>query len=161
MAPPIHESDAQHASVLAPVIEFLRRYRPFSGMAATHLQFLAKRLRLFYYPQGTWVGGRKDDAAGIFHIVKQGRIVEASAATGRETDTRLLCAGDCFVTRIASSRKSPLTYRTVDDTFCLELEHEGTTKLMRTSRAFRDFCGRFCPDEAKSQPDDGGMEMDR
>jgi hypothetical protein len=48
--PKTAESSRQ-ASVLLPVLEFLRRHAPFDRMAPEHLEFLDKRLQLTFYAQ--------------------------------------------------------------------------------------------------------------
>ncbi|HLF24012.1 MAG TPA: hypothetical protein VI565_08840, partial [Burkholderiales bacterium] len=39
-------------NILIPTIESLRRHAPFDRMTPPHLEFLAKHLRLAFYPKG-------------------------------------------------------------------------------------------------------------
>ncbi|HRQ47764.1 MAG TPA: cyclic nucleotide-binding domain-containing protein [Rhodocyclaceae bacterium] len=133
----IQVSGAQPPQVLASLIGFLRVHSPFSGMQPSHLHFLAKRLRIAYYPRGSEIETSDDGATDNLYIVKQGRIAESSAASSCR---RELGPGDCFVTGAAVSRSTRhARYRTLEDTFCLELERETMNKLVKTSAAFRDF----------------------
>jgi CBS domain-containing protein len=71
------ESAARHA--LAPVIEFLLRHAPFDRMGATHLEFLAKHLKLGFYAKGEVITEPMSGAARHFYIIKQGRVRGESA----------------------------------------------------------------------------------
>ncbi len=153
---PTRHSDEQPPPVLASLISFLRPHFPFSGMDPAHLQFLAKRLRISYYPRGTQISGSDEDVTESLHIVKHGRVAVSSSMSGIASGRREYGPGDCFVTRPAAPSGSRHShYRTLEDTFCLELEREGMKKLMKTSAAFRDFYRRLCPDD-----DDGTPELD-
>ena len=64
---------------LAPVIEFLFRHAPFDRMGATHLEFLAKHLKLGFYAKGEVITEPMSGAARHFYIIKQGRVRGESA----------------------------------------------------------------------------------
>lgn len=139
----LHASGTQPPQALASLIGFLRAHFPFSDMRPPHLRFLATRLHIAYYPRGSEIETSDDGAADNLFIVKQGKIAESS---GTASGKRELGPGDCFVAGSAVPRSARRAhYRTLEDTFCLELEHESMNKLVKISAAFRDFYNHLAP----------------
>lgn len=132
-------------SVLAPVLDFLRRHAPFDRMAPAHLEFLAKHLRLGFYANGEVIAGPAEGAASHFYIIKQGRV---RGETGDEQGAAEegaweLVVGECFPIGALLARRPVCTvHRAMEDTFCFELERENFDKLLGLSPVFQDFCTR-------------------
>ena len=130
-------------SLLAPTIEFLRRHVPFDRMSGPHLEFLAKHLRLGFYPKGEVITEAARGTARTLYIIKQGRVrgeIEnaRSAATAEMWE---LDAGEAFpIGAMLARRPVIMKHRAVEDTFCFELDREGFEKLLVLSPVFHDFC---------------------
>jgi CBS domain-containing protein len=138
---PVSRSTAAGA-VLAPVIEFLVRHAPFDRMAAKHLEFLAQRAQLAFYPKGEAITDPAQGTAGRFFIIKQGR-VRGEVEPGGDHDAWELHAGECFpIGALLSRRPVRMAQRAVEDTFCLELKRDDFDTLYADSPEFRDFCSR-------------------
>lgn len=138
------ESNAKQAtSVIAPVIEFLRRHAPFDRMADSHLEFLATHLRLGFYAKGEVITEPGRGAAGIFYIIKQGR-VRGELETGPSEDSAWeLVTGECFpIGALLARRPVHTLHRAVEDTFCFELARDDFDKLLSLSPVFHDFSTR-------------------
>lgn len=127
-------------SLIQATVEDLRRHAPFSEMASAHLEWMATRLRLAYYPAGAAV---LDPQAGVpdwFYVVKQGS-VEAGGAT--EDSVIRLLAGECFpLGALLADRPVAHQYRAAEDSFCYLLGHADFHALLDQSTVFRDFCTR-------------------
>ncbi len=131
--------------MLAPVIEFLRRHAPFDRMAESHLEFLAKRLRLGFYAKGEVITDPAAATARTFYVIKQGRVRgESDSQSGPAEDGAWeLVAGECFPIGALLARRSVHTvHRAVEDTFCFELERDDFERLLAQSPVFHDFCTR-------------------
>ncbi len=147
---------ARHA--LAPVIEFLLRHAPFDRMGATHLEFLAKHLKLGFYAKGEVITEPMSGAARHFYIIKQGRVRGESAdgtsvsrgprlgpigETKTEDGAWELVVGECFpIGALLARRSVHAVHRAVEDTFCFELDREYFDNLLTQSPVFHDFCSR-------------------
>lgn len=132
-------------NALAPVIEFLLRHAPFDRMAPAHLEFLARQLRLGFYPNGEVITEPAHGAAGRFYIIKQGRVRgETRDETGPAEDGAWeLVTGECFpIGALLARRPVHTLHRAVEDTFCFELEREDFESLLGQSPVFHDFCTR-------------------
>ena len=129
---------------LAPTIEFLRKYAPFDRMAPEHLQSLARRLKLGFYPKNSIVVGPADGQAARLYVIKQGRVRGEPVSEGPANyGARVLAPGECFpVDALMSRRPVHAVYRAVDDTFCFELERPQFEQLVAQSKEFHDFCSR-------------------
>ncbi|WP_197703345.1 putative nucleotidyltransferase substrate binding domain-containing protein [Sulfurifustis variabilis] len=130
--------------VLAPVIEFLTQHAPFDRMAPQHLEFLAKRLKLGFYPRGEAVADPDSGPARRFYIIKQGRVRGETASRGpAEEGAWELVAGECFpVGALLARRPVHTVHRAVEDTFCYELDRDDFDQLLAASPVFHDFCSR-------------------
>lgn len=130
-------------SVLAPTIEFLRRHAPFDRMTGPHLEFLAKHLRLGFYPKGEIIVEPARGTARTLYIIKQGR-VRGEITQGRSPtkgEVWELEAGECFpIGAMLARRPVIINQRAIEDTFCFELDREHFEKLLALSPAFYDFC---------------------
>jgi CBS domain-containing protein len=132
-------------AVLTPVIEFLVRHAPFDRMAAAHLEFLAKRLKLGFYTKGEVLTEPGRGPAQAFYIIKQGRVRgESDDDRGPSEDGAWeLVAGECFPIGALLARRAVRTlHRAVEDTFCFELEREDFERVLALSPVFHDFCSR-------------------
>jgi CBS domain-containing protein len=141
------DAPAARASVLAPVLDFLRRHAPFDQMAPAHLDYLAKHLKLGFYASGEVITGPEDGPAGTFYLIKQGRVRgEAdtdSEPRASEEGAWELVTGECFpIGALMSRRPVRIRQRAVEDTFCFELARDEFDKLLVQSPVFHDFCSR-------------------
>lgn len=131
--------------MLTPVVEFLRRHAPFDRMAAAHLEFLAKHLRLGFYAKGEVITDPGQGAASTFYVIKQGRVrgeTEQDEAPAGEGAWELV-VGECFpLGALLSQRPVRFRQRAVEDTFCFELTREDFETLHTRSPEFHDFCSR-------------------
>jgi CBS domain-containing protein len=134
-----------HTSPIAPsllnaTVDDLRRHSPFSEMEVPHLEWMASRLRLAYYPSGSIVLDHDTGVPAWFYVVKQGA-VEAGGAT--EDSVIRLLAGECFpLGALLSERPVANQFRTAEDSFCYQLANRDFHELLRQSAVFRDFCTR-------------------
>lgn len=136
---------AVEGNLLAPTVEFLRRHAPFDRMASPHLEFLAKYLRLGFYPKDEVVTETARGMARTLYIIKQGRVRGEleSGRTPTEGEVWELEAGEAFpIGAMLARRPVMLKHRAVEDTFCFELDREGFDKLLSLSTVFYDFCTR-------------------
>lgn len=136
--------DAQR-NVLAPTIEFLRRHAPFDRMAPAHVEFLAKHLRLAFYPKGEPVIESARGPVRTLYIIKQGRVrgeIEKGRSPSHD-EVWELEAGECFpIGAMLSRREVVMTHYAVEDTFCYELDRDDFEKLLELSPVFQEFCSR-------------------
>lgn len=127
-------------SLLAATIQDLRRHAPFSEMELPHLEWMAGRLQLAYFPASTTV---LDPGAGIpqwFYVVKQGS-VEAGGVS--EDSVLKLLAGECFpLGALLAGRAVANQFRAAEDSFCYLLSADDFQALQAQSAIFRDFCTR-------------------
>jgi len=129
-------------ALLAPVTEFLVRHAPFDRMAASHLDFLARRSQLAFYAKGEAITDPAQGTAERFYIIKQGR-VRGEVEPGGDHDAWELHAGECFpIGALLANRPVRMAQRAVEDTFCFELTRADFDTLYADSPEFRDFCSR-------------------
>jgi len=136
-------AEARHGQ--APVIEFLNRHAPFDRMAPTHLEFLAKHLKLGFYSKGEVITEPMGGAANCFYIIKQGRVRgETDDERGpAENGAWELVTGECFpIGALLADRPVHTVHRAVEDTFCFELDRIDFRKLLDESTVFHNFCTR-------------------
>lgn len=124
--------------------EFLRRHAPFDQMAATHVEFLAKRLRLAFYARGEAITSPEQGPANRLFIIKQGRIRgEVGDDTQPNNNAWELVTGECFpIGALLSRRPVRTTNRAVEDSFCYELDRQDFDAMFQQSAVFQDFCTR-------------------
>ncbi len=133
------------ASLLAAVIEHLRRFAPFDRMEREHLAFYIQRLELAYYPKGEIVLSPEQGPVSAFYVIRQGVVQgeQGVAQTQRESAWLELHEGECFpLGALLSKRGVTSTYRAGVDTFLYVLPAEAFSKLIHLSPAFQDFCTR-------------------
>lgn len=127
-------------SLLSATIQDLRRHVPFSEMEESHLQWMAERLQLAYFPAGGIV---LEPDAGVpqwFYVVKQGSVEAGGAA--QDSVIRLL-AGECFpLGALLAQRAVANQFRAAEDSFCYLLAAADFHALIDQSAVFRDFCTR-------------------
>ena len=130
-------------SILAPTIELLRRHAPFDRMSTPHLEFLAKHLRLAFYPKGEVITEPARGPARTLYIIKQGRVRGEFDNARRPSADEVweLEDGECFpIGALLVGRTVVMKHRAVEDTFCYELGREDFDHLLGLSAVFRDFC---------------------
>lgn len=127
-------------SLLAATVQDLRRHVPFSEMDRSHLEWMAGRLQLAYFPAGATV---LEPDAGVppwFYVVKQGSVEAGGAA---EKSVIKLLAGECFpLGALLAGRPVANQFRAAEDSFCYLLPAEDFHALIAQSAVFRDFCTR-------------------
>ena len=127
---------------LTQVIDFLRQHAPFDQMDEDHLLYLAKRLRLVFYPRDSVLTTPDDGPSENFYIIKQGRI-RGESPDGEESGGWELVAGECFPVGALLARRPVQTIaRAAEDSFCFELERPSFEHLLQQSAVFKDFCTR-------------------
>jgi CBS domain-containing protein len=135
----------RQASVLLPVLEFLRRHAPFDRMAPEHLEFLAKRLKPTFYAQNEKITDPDGGPASRFYVIKQGRVRGETPSEDEQVSGNAweLIPGECFpIGALLSRRPVRTVHRAAEDTFCFELEREDFNQLLKLSEEFNDFCTR-------------------
>jgi CBS domain-containing protein len=126
--------------VEALVIPQLRAHAPFDEMEPEALGFLARRLRLAYYPRATEIVAPAHGVVTRLYIVKQGSVRAAGGNAGGAADV-VLGPGEAFpIGALIGRRATVYTYRADADTFCWELEAADFHALLERSRRFRAFC---------------------
>ncbi len=127
-------------SLLAATVQDLRRHVPFSEMAQPHLEWLAGRLQLAYFPSGAIVLEPESGVPQWFYVVKQGS-VEAGGAS--EESVIKLQTGECFpLGALLAGRAVANQFRASEDSFCYLLASADFHALLEQSAVFRDFCTR-------------------
>jgi CBS domain-containing protein len=127
-------------SLLAATVTDLRRHVPFSEMELPHLEWMAGRLQLAYFPTGAVVLGPDAGVPQWFYVVKQGS-VEAGGAS--EDSVIKLLGGECFpLGALLAGRAVVNQFRAAEDSFCYLLASADFHALLQQSLAFRDFCTR-------------------
>jgi len=133
-------------NILIPTIESLRRHAPFGRMAPPHLEFLAKHLRLAFYPKGEILIDPSRGPARTLYIIKQGRVRgEFGDGRGPPSGDELweLEPGECFpIGAMLARRAVVMKHRAVEDTFCYELDRDDFERLLALSPVFQEFCSR-------------------
>ena len=128
-------------SLIAATIDQLRRHAPFDRMAAEHLEYLAERLQLRYFPAESTILDHTMGAPHQVYVIKQGAVIVGSPQRGGPE--LALQEGECFpLGAMVAQRPVSGTYRASHDTFCFELDAEGFRELVRLSPVFHDFCTR-------------------
>lgn len=126
-------------------IEALSRHAPFDKIERPHLDFMVRRLRLGFYPQGAVILEPQHGDVRHFYIIKQGSVLgEQPRADDKDPDpTWQLSPGECFPLGALLARRPVVNiYRASQDTFCYELDARHFDELVRTSIPFHDFCTR-------------------
>jgi CBS domain-containing protein len=127
-------------SLLAATVQDLRRHAPFSEMEASHLEGMAGRLQLAYFPAGAIVLDPDAGVPGWFYVVRKGS-VEAGGAS--EDSVIKLLAGECFpLGALLAGRAVANQFRASEDSFCYLLAAADFHALLEQSQVFRDFCTR-------------------
>jgi CBS domain-containing protein len=141
---PSKDNDArQAASVLAPVLDFLKRHAPFDRMHEAHLVRLARQLNLGFYAAGEAITGPDAGRAETFYIIKQGRVRGAAAQADDGDSAFELVVGECFpIGALMAHRPATTVYRAAEDTFCYELDRAKFEETRASSAEFEDFCAR-------------------
>lgn len=122
--------------LLQPILEFLRQYAPFDRMTTSHVEFLAKHLRLGFYAKGEIITEPGATSAHTLYIVKQGLVRDATHNPSHEFGP-----GECFpVDSLLTRRPVTTTKHAAHDTFCFELSWESFETLIAQSQVFRSFC---------------------
>lgn len=133
------------------ILEFLRKYPPFSQMNITHLNYLVNHCTLRFFAQGAPIIAPEDGLIEHFYIVKQGRIVGARSIPQKDQDpaaaaietTFEITTGECFpIAALLAERPTRTTHLAAEDSFCLLLEKSAFVELVKQCTVFREFCVR-------------------
>lgn len=128
---------------IAPVMEFFARHAPFDRMSADALHFLARHVRLAFFPRDEVLLTPQDGTARYLYIIKQGSVVGRPQDAEDSEERFVLHSGECFpIGALAAARPVHTVYRAAGDTFCFELERSYFDELRQLSAPFADFCAR-------------------
>jgi CBS domain-containing protein len=121
-------------------VAFLRHHAPFSGMAASDLEFISGHVRLAYFPVGSLI---IDPASGVrvrdLHIIQRGHVRNYNAAV--QGDDIVLGPGECFpVASLSASSVNTRHFVAAEDVFCFQLAKEDFEELRTRSAPFARFC---------------------
>lgn len=133
------------STLLNTTIEALSRHAPFDKMERAHLDFMVRRLRLGFYPQGAVILEPEQGDVRYFYVIKQGSVLgEQPRTEDKEPDPAWqLAQGECFpLGALLARRPVGNIYRAGQDTFCYELDAGHFDELIRMSIPFHDFCTR-------------------
>lgn len=133
------------STLLNATIEALSRHAPFDKMERAHLDFMVRRLRLGFYPQGAVILEPEHGGVRYFYVIKQGSVLgEQPRTEDKEPDAAWqLVQGECFpLGALLARRPVGNIYRAGRDTFCYELDAEHFDQLIHMSIPFHDFCTR-------------------
>jgi len=127
-------------SLLAATVQDLRRHAPFSEMDSSHVEWMAGRMQLAYYPAGAAVLEPEAGVPQWFYAIKQGSV----EAGGADSDSVIrLLAGECFpLGALLAGRAVVNQFRAAEDSFCYLLPAADFHALLERSATFRDFCTR-------------------
>ena len=127
-------------SLLAATVQDLRRHAPFSEMDLSHVEWMAGRLQLAYYPARATVLEPEAGVPQWFYVVRQGSVEAGGAA---EDSVIRLLAGECFpLGALLAGRAVANQFRAAEDSFCYLLPAGDFHALLDRSAIFRDFCTR-------------------
>ena len=127
------------------VIDFLRQHPPFSQLDDDHLDLLAERASVNYFPDGTRILGPADGMPGRYYIVHRGEV--RSAPPGQFASdaggVAALHPGESFpLGALVEGRAVVNDYVAGGDTFCYEFDKAAFDMLLARSTAFATFCTR-------------------
>lgn len=124
------------------IIAELKAHAPFDRMEPEALQFLARRLRVAYFPKGAEVTGPAAGVADRLRIVKRGAVTgQPSSAAGSGGVAVSLGTGECFpIGALVGKRATQYSYRADEDSFIYELGAESFGALLERSPRFQAFC---------------------
>lgn len=129
-------------SLLEATLALLRRYPPFDEIQDDALRFLASRLTLRYYPQGTTILCPQDGEPRFLFIIQRGLVQLTPSAAGAQVFAAetTLGPGECFsIGALLERRPTTSTYSTAADTFCYLLAAADFRELLHRSPRFQDF----------------------
>ena len=130
--------------LLAATVDTLRRHAPFDAMAAEDVAFLAARVKLRYFAEGTAILSPGAEPVSHLYIIQRGRVRGDDAAqTSLHEAAFTLAEGECFpIGALIGKRPTSLVYSAVSDTFCYVLEATAFNVLLERSREFHSYCTR-------------------
>jgi CBS domain-containing protein len=144
IAAPAAQSSSQK-SLIAALVEQMRRHAPFDRMERDHLALMAERFRLGYYAKGEVLIGPGQAPPDRLFVIKQGVVLGEQDVARVEHDSAFWELGpwDSFpLGALLAKRPVASVYRAKEDTFCYELPVEEFRKLLHLSEPFHDFCTR-------------------
>lgn len=129
---------------ISSLVNFLRRHSPFDQMEQADLVYLVEHSHLAFYPEGDEILTPAQGLVDRLYIVKRGQVRgERLGKQGEISVTFLLTPGEAFpIGALLQERATNTVHRAATDTFCLELDRESFTELLRRSPQFQDFCRR-------------------
>ncbi len=143
--PPTTPQSPTQRSLIAALVDQMRRHAPFDRMEREHLAFMADRFKLGYYAKGEVLIGPGTVPVDRLYIIKQGTVLAEQDVARVEHDSAFweLAPWDSFpLGALLAKRPVASVYRAKEDTFCYELPAEDFRKLLHLSEPFHDFCTR-------------------
>jgi CBS domain-containing protein len=133
-------------TVTRAVVAFLRRYPPFDDAGEEALLFLAARLSVGYFEQGTRILAPEHGEPGWLYIVQAGVVSVAPADTYHLPHGKdgTLGAGECFsVGALLEHRPVGASYVAASDVFCYQLPAADFQPLLDRSPRLREFATSY------------------
>lgn len=127
-------------SLIVSTIRELRHHAPFDAMDQAALNFLASRLKLDYFPQGSSILTPDEGVAIRLLIVQKGVVSGIDKRAAGEASAMTLAEGECFpLGALIARRPALLNYAAAVDTFCYQLDAKDFDRVMDMSSEFRRF----------------------
>ena len=133
----------QAPQVARATIDFLRRHAPFNEVDDASVAFVAARVKLGYYPQGTVVLGPHSGAVQRLFVVQRGIVRARSPDADPGAAAFEFAPGEMFpVNAVLAARAATRLYQAAEDLFCYELDAADVRSLLGSSPPFQRFCAR-------------------
>lgn len=129
----------------ASVLQFLQQHPPFNQMEMAHLMLFIEHAWLRFYAAGRVIAQPEDGTPKHWFLIRQGLVTRhcVNPVNAQDAEELLLASGDGFpTTALLSERPTPLTYTATEDTFCIVIDTEAFTQLLKLSAPFRTFAIR-------------------
>lgn len=129
------------AQEIAARIEGLRRWPPFDGLSADHLEWFARHLDVARHPSGHALM-EPGQMPGHFYFIWQGMVrVEAMGRSRHNKVLAELAEGNCFpIEALHEERPVFSTYRAIDDVVTWGVTEENFRAFQALSAPFKAFC---------------------
>ena len=121
-------------------VQLLRAHAPFDRMDPAHLEFLARSLKIAYFPTDAVILAPEQGEPKHLHIIKQGAVLTGSAKVDFGSGLALH-QGECFpLGAMLARRPVSRSYFSSKDTFCYLLPATIFHQLLEQSAPFQSFC---------------------
>ena len=121
-------------------VKVLRTHAPFDRMDFAHLEFLARNLKIAYFPTGAVILEPDQGEPKDLHIIKQGTVLTGSSDEHLGSGLALH-EGECFpLGAMLAHRPVSSPYRSSKDSFCYLLPAAIFHQLLEQSPPFQSFC---------------------